>query len=140
MLRLELDEDIIPTVQLFGLSSHVRDYRLCWSLNCALGIDLVKYIPDSEDEGGSGDNMTKFYCASSEKELSYTLIQNRTPNGLLVADLKQADFLFFVQYGEGVEELEYFTKLQEAQFVNAVFSLDPQKWNEAFQLIEGDGY
>ncbi len=132
MLRLDLDEEVAPPAKLFGLSSHVRDYRLCWSLNNSLGINLKKR--------NSSVGEIQFACINSAQEWCYTLIQNRTASGLLLPELKQADFLFFVQHGEDAEEIDHYSGLQRAQFVNAVFSLDPKKWNEAFRLIEIDGY
>ena len=132
MLKLDIDENVIPTAQLFGLSSHVRDYRLCWSLNNSLSIDLEK----SSSPAGA----VTFICVDKEQELRYTLIQNRTISGLLVPELKQADFLFCVQHGEDTEKIDCYSSLQNAQFVNAVFSLEPKRSKEAFRLMNIDGY
>ena len=40
MVKLKLDLDPDPEVFLIAISSHVNDYRLCWSLNRKLGISL----------------------------------------------------------------------------------------------------
>ncbi len=135
MLKLEFDDEVMPVAQLFGLSSHVRDYRLCWSLNRALDIELQKQKTEPDAEA-----FVKFRYSNDDSDVCYTLIQNRTATGFIFPELKQADFLFFIQFGEDSQELEHYSALQSAQFMNAVFSLDPNTWNEAFRLIDVDGY
>ena len=50
MAKLKLDSDPDPDVFLIAISSHVNDYRLCWSLNNSLGIDLGRRKKDIEEE------------------------------------------------------------------------------------------
>jgi len=37
-LKIEYDFDFV----LIGISSHEKDYRICWALNNVLGLDLTK--------------------------------------------------------------------------------------------------
>ena len=51
MTKFKLDMDPDPEVTLIGISSHVNDYRLCWALNRALGINLTRRKSDITDPG-----------------------------------------------------------------------------------------
>ena len=132
MLKLVLDEEWTPVVEVYGISSHVRDYRLCWSLNTAMGLAFSKL------EGATDGS--RFECRVTTKDMVYNLVQNRTSKGMLLPELKQVDYLFYVHYGEDAEKENHSRKLHEAQFVNAIISLDENKQKQALQLIEVDGY
>ena len=41
LLEIEYDYDFV----LIGISSHEKDYRVCWALNNKLGLELVKTEP-----------------------------------------------------------------------------------------------
>jgi hypothetical protein len=49
--RLKLDPDF-SEYQIFGLSTHLKDYKLCWHINKALQQNLIRYpalsVPESE--------------------------------------------------------------------------------------------
>ena len=130
MQKLMLDNDWTPTIDVVGISSHVRDYRLCWALNNALAISL------SRTHGAD----SRYKCRKEESDVSYELLRNRTENGLLIPELKEADFLFFVVHGEDSEQEDHFAAIKGTQFVNAVFSLSAEHKESALRFLDLDGY
>jgi hypothetical protein len=52
--RIRLDVEPDPEVHVIGISSHVNDYRLCWSLNLCLGIALARRDRDILDSSAEG--------------------------------------------------------------------------------------
>jgi hypothetical protein len=74
---------------LFGISCHLKDYRLSFHINNALDLQLVKL-----------DDFREFslYLSRDEDYFNiYYLIGNRAPEAILVPDLKQTDFLLLVE-------------------------------------------
>lgn len=43
-----LENDFEFEFQLIGISCHEKDYRICWALNQALGVELTKTETDLE--------------------------------------------------------------------------------------------
>lgn len=126
MQKLILETEWTPTIEVYGISCHVRDYRLCWALNQELGLSFTK-----EDEA-------LFKCKDESKQISYSLLRNRKESGYLLPELKHADFLFVALFGEDSEPKEHFGNIQKTQFVNAVFSLGADYKTKALELIELD--
>ena len=74
---------------LFGISCHLKDFRLSFLLNKALEIELVKM-----DDFGE----FSFYFFRDEDRFSaYYLIGNRGLESVLLPELKQTDFLLLLE-------------------------------------------
>lgn len=74
---------------LFGISCHLKDYRLSFHINQALDLQLVK-MDDFRD--------FSLYLYRDEDYFNvYYLLGNRAPEAILAPDLKQTDFLLLVE-------------------------------------------
>ncbi|MBS1570332.1 MAG: IPExxxVDY family protein [Bacteroidetes bacterium] len=137
MAKLKLENDILPDAQVIAISSHVNDYRLCWSLNRSLGIALSRNRSDIEEEG---PEHPAFYPVFSHQEEDgaalFSLIGNHAQEGVLIASQRQADF-FLVAEGENrPEAAELLGRVRAAEFVLAAFTLDIRSIKGAYKLLQ----
>ena len=74
---------------LFGISCHLKDYRLSYYLNQKLELSFVKM----EDFLGC----SFYFCRDEDCFNSYYLLGNRGPETILLPDLRQTDFLLLAE-------------------------------------------
>ncbi len=137
MAKLKLDTDALPDAQVIAISSHVNDYRLCWSLNISLGIALARRKRDIEDQG---PEQRAFFPVFSQAEgddgTCISLIGNHAQEGILLASQRQADY-FLVADGENrPEAAELLEKVRAAEFVLAAYALDLHGIKGAYKLLQ----
>lgn len=82
---------------LLAISSHVKDYRISWSINQSLGIDLEK-VENLEIKSKNENLSFSLYSYYKEEDKNeYFLIGNRSIKGYLLPEEKQIDFLLQVK-------------------------------------------
>jgi hypothetical protein len=96
-LKIHVDDDYIKEYSLIGLSCHLKDYRLIYSINKALNCDFKKYddlviFPVK----GKKKNSFSFY-SFQEDFIEYYIISNRNANGMLIPEQKQIDYIFVLR-------------------------------------------
>jgi len=137
MAKLKLDIDPGPEVLLIAISSHVNDYRLCWSLNKSLGLELCRRPEDIE---GQGPERTAHFSAfdhrEEENQATITLVSNHAPEGVLVADQRQADYFLLVDEACSLRPDEALERVKMAEFVLTAFPLDITTIKGAYKLLE----
>ena len=74
---------------LFGISCHLRDFRLSYLLNNKLELEFVKM----DDFQG----FSFYFCRDDDHYNSYYILGNRGQEALLLPDLKQTDFFLLVE-------------------------------------------
>jgi hypothetical protein len=74
---------------LFGISCHLKDYRLSYHLNLRLELACAKM----DDFLG----YSFYYCRDEDNLNAYYLLGNRGQESILLPDLKQTDFLLLVE-------------------------------------------
>tara|TARA_Y100000589_G_scaffold195573_1_gene184890 strand:+ start:1574 stop:1990 length:417 start_codon:yes stop_codon:yes gene_type:complete len=129
MSKLVLDFDFDFDFDLFGISSHVSNYRLAWGINKMFEIDLeraddIELSFDLENNGSF--SFYRFNDTDSYKTLH--LLSNRCESGYLIPELKQIDF--FIQYwgAMSTDELSSFKyELRKIPSVLASIHIDPKK-------------
>jgi len=133
VLELEYDFDFA----LFGISSHVANYRLAWGMNQLFEIDLERV--DDIDLSFGPKKKGNFSLYRFDDEESYTtfhLISNRCSTGYLIPELKQIDY--FVQYWGPMsdEELGSFKdELRNIPSVLASMEIDPMELKSRNNLL-----
>lgn len=134
LLEIEYDFDFV----LIGISSHEKDYRICWALNNKLDIELTKTdaleIKDKKQEEASSFSL--FACERPDEFMEYLVIANRSEKGLLIPEQKQMDY-FFVIKGEIEDETvqEMINKIKEINFVLTAMRIDPSVLKSKQNLI-----
>lgn len=145
-LKIEYDFDFV----LIGISSHEKDYRLCWAINKVLEIDLIKIdsleIKAKKDIKPSffslfhfenPDEFKEYFIVSNLSEDKQFVSKNLTlfnkepqgaqssENGVLIPEQKQMDYFFIIR-GEldDVDVNEYIKKIKKIDFVLTALEID----------------
>lgn len=124
MAKFKLDLDPDPEVTVIGISSHVKGYRLCWSLNQALDLHLRRSGKDIEDVvDGHVSAHAVFTHEEAESEGRYLLIDNHGSDGILLKEHRQADFFLVVDDELAERRKDLLTRVRGAEFVLTAFGL-----------------
>ncbi len=137
MSKLVLDLDFDFDFSLFGISSHVSNYRLAWGINKLLEIDLERV--DDVDLSFDSNQKGNFSLYKFDDEESYTvfhLLSNRCDIGYLIPELKQIDY--FVQYWGPMSDKElssFKDALREIPSVLASIEINPMELKSRNNLL-----
>lgn len=155
-LKIEYDYDFV----LIGISSHEKDYRLCWALNNVLGIDLTKTesLEIKSKKQIAPSFFSLFNYENEDEFVEYFVIANQSENklvasktntlfvkgtkepgpadGILIPEHKQMDY-FFVIKGEVDDEKtsEVIKKIKEIDLILAAVRLDVSELKSKANLI-----
>ncbi len=156
-LKIEYDYDFV----LIGISSHEKDYRICWALNQALALDLTKIesLEIKSKKQSTPSFFSLFKYENTDEFMEYFVISNlsenklyaskdntlfgkgeieaeSTENGILIPEHKQMT-CFFVIRGEMEEEKidEVIRKIKEIDIIQAVVLLDVSALKSKKNLI-----
>ena len=134
-LEFEYDYDFV----LIGLSSHEKDYRVCWGVNNSLELDLARG-EDLVIQGKKPADVSAFSLYTQElkgNDVEYFLVSNRGATGLLIPEQKQADY-FFIARGpfDDDDQEKMINGLRKINFVLTAYRINPRdlksKQNLAF--------
>lgn len=133
-LDIEYDYDFV----LIGISSHEKDYRICWVLNNKLGLNLIKTEP-LEIKDKKQDELSHFSLFSFEQPddfMEYFIIANRSEKGLLIPEQKHVDYFFIVR-GEVEDDnvMEMIKLIKESNLVQTAFLIDVNSLKSKQNLI-----
>jgi hypothetical protein len=137
MSKLVLDIEFDFDFSLFGISSHVANYRLAWGMNKLFEIKLERV--DDIDLSFDFNKKGNFSLYRSDDDESYTtfhLLSNRCDVGYLIPELKQIDF--FVQYWGPMSQKELVSfkdELREIPSVLATIQIDPMQLKSRNNLL-----
>ena len=137
MSKLVLDLDLDFDFSLFGVSSHVSNYRIAWGMNKLFEIDLERV--DDIDLSFDSDKKGNFSLYTFNDEESYTtfhLLSNRCDSGYLIPELKQIDY--FVQYWGPMSDQElssFKDELRKIPSVLAAIQIDPMELKSRNNLL-----
>ncbi len=156
-LKIEYDYDFV----LIGISSHEKDYRICWALNKTLEIDLTKNesLEIKSKKQSTPSFFSLFKYEYTEEFIEYFVISNlsenklvtskdntlfgkgvkeseSTENGILIPEHKQMN-CFFVIRGEidGSKTEEMIRKIKEIDIVLTAVAIDVKGLKSKTNLI-----
>jgi hypothetical protein len=125
--------------RLAGISSAENDYRLCWSLNQALGINLVK-TPNLEIyhkrlEGKQ--EFSQFHYLDEGTLIQYRLVSNRSVNGYLLEEMTNLDYLLQItgDLNEGWME-KLIGQINHLEGIILAFPIDPGTLKSRKKLLQ----
>ena len=157
--KLEIEPDY--NFLLIGISSHEKDYSLCWAINKKLNIELVK--KDSLEIKGKKQITSAFFSfyeyINEEDFLEYFVIantsenklpvtadntlfskedksKNKTSNELLIPEQKQIDFFLIIK-GELEEEFknETLKQIKQIDVVQTAIRIEAEQLRSKQNLI-----
>jgi hypothetical protein len=156
-LEIQYDYDFV----LIGISSHEKDYRLCWALNNKFGLELIKV--DSLEIKGKKQETPSFFSLFTydhpENFLEYTVVANlsesksgsimetdlfgsqikahsHNENEFLIPEHKQLNY-FFVVKGEVDEQAaqQMVKKIKEIDLILTAIPIDVSQLKSKHNLV-----
>jgi hypothetical protein len=126
-----LDTEVGEQFDVVGLSSSEQTYRLAWMFNLAFQWKLRKVV-DIECRQRYGISNHDCYMYQSEnKMLTIHLIDNKTPDGILIQEMSTFDFMLkIVDHNEERDEL-FYQKLKRLPLIMACMQMDMIKLNKS---------
>ncbi len=125
MPRLTLDVFEEYPYFLIGICSSDSDYRLCWSLNRALGLAMKMEKPVEVMRRKGEASMHSLYTFVSDYEyVKYRLVENKTVNGFVLPEVAKADYLLIIDKSEGIDADEILRKMKNVRQVLLAFLVD----------------
>ena len=133
-LEIEYDYDFV----LIGISSHEKDYRICWALNNQLGLNLIKTdaleIKDKKQDDPSFFSLFSFELP--DEFMEYFIIANRSEKGLLITEQKQVDYFFIIRGEiENNKVMDMIRLIKESSLVQTAFRVDVNALKSKQNLI-----
>ena len=120
---------------LFGISCHVKDYRLSWEINKVLGIDLVKTDLDNGDPAESIPLTVSLYF-EEESHIQYTLITNKYAEGMWFPELPNLDYFFKISGPMHELEMDHCKQLlQNIESILAIVKINPLDLKSRMNLM-----
>lgn len=114
--KLHISFDNIFDFKLIGISCAEKDYRLCWAINQAIHIDLVRMSNEGIASRTHLVDFPFFEYVDEENGCVYRLLANRFENKTLMKELKTIDYLFLIQ-GEDANLQDIIVKLGAVEFI-----------------------
>ncbi|MFN3875241.1 MAG: IPExxxVDY family protein [Flavobacteriales bacterium] len=128
--------DALPQVAVVAISCHVPDYRLCWSLNRALGLRLERRAQDITERAKDKElRFTVFDHRDAEGGPQWTLVSNACGKRRLIASQQQADFFLVVGQDAPGLEGDLLARLRAAEFVLMAYPVDIAQLRMSHKLL-----
>lgn len=130
-----LDFEFEYDFDLIGISSHVKEYRLVWAINKMMNWNLTRKNDHSiaQKNGFSEHAVYEFFDGLDKS--TYTLIENHSPDGFLLPELPQWDFVLKVEHHHNEMDIEVFRALKKINLVQAITVLTTEKLKSKQNLI-----
>ena len=133
-LKLEMEPD--PAVTVIGISSHVNDYRLCWSINRAVGLSLTRRRSDITDESnGIVAHYSAYDHVDETTKARYTLVNNHSGDGILLKEHRQTDYFLVVDDELASTKPDLLDRVRKADFVLTAFPLPFDQLRAGHKLL-----
>jgi hypothetical protein len=132
-LKLELDFDFI----LISITSPLKDYRLCYKINKAINLDLMKINDLEIIYSGLPPRYHSCYNYHIPDETpQYYVISNKGTEGFLIPELKETDYFVLIKDYIDEEDYQFFLQnLKRIPEIQVAVELDPRKLKSKENLI-----
>ncbi|GAA4301530.1 IPExxxVDY family protein [Compostibacter hankyongensis] len=134
-----LEEDFFDMTWLIGILAPIADYRLCWQLNRALGVNfrVNNDLEISLISKGKKCYFTVFEFTEPVKSVAHYLYNNHSKAEFLLPELRNIDYLWllkgdYYRQGDVQELMERIRRVEGVQLVNL---LDPAGLKHRQHLI-----
>jgi hypothetical protein len=137
MARYKLDLQPDPEVVVVGISSHVRDHRLCWSINRNLGLLLTRRrTPLSEVVAGRTLSYTAYDPVVEGSAARFTLVNNHCADGCLLKEQRQTDYFLVVDRELAQQQPDLLDRLRATDHVLTAFLVPYEQLKEGYKLLQ----
>jgi hypothetical protein len=127
-VKLKVDRQV--NFKLVGISSHENDYRLVWSINEHMNIQLVRIdnLVVHQVKLGLDLEFGRYRFYDEDRYVKLYLVSNRCPDGFLFPEIKNLDFVLQI-VGEIQDAAlkEMIKKLRTVPVISTALILSPEK-------------
>lgn len=111
---------------LIGLVCHLKDYRLCFSINKGLEMELKK-IDHLEIFINKRRETSSYSLYSYEKDdyRSFYIVSNKGSKSFLIPEQKQLDYFLLIKGITNEEKKEIIQKLKQIPSILGAYDIDP---------------
>ena len=115
----------------FGISCHLKDYRVAWHLNRDLQMTFVRKTISLPITKGEFEDFPFFDAHDDAARLRFLLLSNKNEESLLMRSYKQYDFFLLVEgYIDLFDADEFIDTLHRIEHFQLVSPLDPEKFEK----------
>jgi hypothetical protein len=136
-LKLKVDQNV--NYRLIGISSHENDYRLVWCINSQLKMQFarIENLIVHNRKFKTDFEFSRYRFHDEDRYLNYYLISNRCPNGFLLPEIKNFDFLIQI-IGEINDEdvKEFIKKIKNVMVISAAFMFEASKLKDIDKILQ----
>jgi hypothetical protein len=125
----ELDFSIL------AINSHIKAYKLCWSINKSLQLNFEK----NKDHSIKEELWFARYTCVCDDNIEYTLLANRSKNGYLIPSEKSVNFFLLIKNDYWQQEkTEFIRKLRDIEDILLIFEVDTNLIKHIDRFISND--
>ena len=137
---LPLDFDLTEEFQAIAISSHLRDFRLCWNLNNILQANFKKFedMPFASKKSPLEKYSFYFYY-NPDQRCYYYLLANKKNKSLILEKIPQADYILLIRGHFRSNEIPQFIQnLKKTTNILTAFLIDMTKIPKEMSLFLND--
>lgn len=135
--RLLLDDDY--EFLAFGLSCHLKDYRVAWMMNRDMKTDFIRKSLYIEGKAGESEEFSKFISKDEDNRLHYYLVSNQNEDVYLFREHKAYDFFLLVEgYIDIFDETDFLHRLQSIEGIQYISPMDSSIFHRLQYVIFED--
>lgn len=111
----------------YGISCHLKDFRVAWNLNRLFRFDLIRHNLDLPDREGTTHSYSKYVYHDSDNHLRYFLVSNFSEDITLIKTLKEYDYFLLIEgYIDIFDEERFLDQLQALESLQMVAEVNPE--------------
>jgi hypothetical protein len=140
MAKFTLDTDEHDAVDflLIGISSHAKIYRLCWSLNQAMRLQLVNTnepieLVDKRKKITLAFDVYNYF--DEETRINFYVMPNKSANGFLLPEYKHIDYLMMLKENILINTDDVIAKLRLSDQVLTAFEINTEEVKSIENLL-----
>ena len=134
---LVFDCDLTEDYSAIALSTHLKDYKLCWNLNTVLDINLQKNTNFvSSKKKPNLEEYSFFYHEDKEQRSVLCLLANKKNNVLLLDKMPETDFLLLIKGKMSADKIKAMIKtIRSITNILTAFVINMAKYSEMNSLL-----
>ncbi len=128
--KLISEPDVFPDLYIFGITSQLKDYRLAYYVNRDCGFMLTKLedLPVFVEKDKATTNFSLYSYTEPSQHLNFYLLMNNNENIRVLPNIKEADFLLFVNGQTGtLNAADLIADLRKIPGVQFAFHIEKNK-------------
>lgn len=136
-IKHTLIDDEVVDFDMIGICSHHNDYRLAWSINEHIGIQLKKIEPYTlvNKKGTITTHHSRYQFEDDDNRLMYFMIKNKHQGQYLIPEKSTIDYFLFLCENCAVDLDGLISKLKSASCVLGAYTFYPDEIESAQNLV-----